>query len=80
MEPVLRVFKSASINTSREYLPLKISMMEHELMSSEDGVTFEDVMSLCNVHANLFKGAIADVKWRTLIKRATLSMCLNKRI
>ena len=31
-------------------------------MSSEDGVTFEDVMSLCNVHANLFKGAIADVE------------------
>ncbi len=41
---------------------LEISMMEHELMSSEDGVTFEDVMSLCNVHANLFKGAIADVE------------------
>ncbi len=31
-------------------------------MASEDGVTFEDVMSLCNVHANLFKGAIADVE------------------
>ena len=29
---------------------------------SEDGVTFEDVISLCNVHANLFKGAIADVE------------------
>ncbi len=41
---------------------LEISMMEHELMASEDGVTFEDVMSLCNVHANLFKGAIADVE------------------
>ena len=62
MEPVLRVFKSASINTSRELSALEISMMEHELMSSEDGVTFEDVMSLCNVHANLFKGAIADVE------------------
>ena len=37
---------------------LEISMMEHELMSSEEGVTFEDVMQLCNVHANLFKGAI----------------------
>ena len=59
---------------------LEISMMEHELLSSEDGVTFEDVMSLCNVHANLFKGAIADVEVQTLIKRATLSMCLNKRI
>ena len=41
---------------------LEISMMEHELMASEEGVTFEDVMSLCNVHANLFKGAIADVE------------------
>ncbi|MCE2153416.1 DUF438 domain-containing protein [Streptococcus thermophilus] len=41
---------------------LEISMMEHELMASEDGVTFEDVMSLCNAHANLFKGAIADVE------------------
>ncbi|WP_084830632.1 DUF438 domain-containing protein [Streptococcus thermophilus] len=41
---------------------LEISMMEHELMASEDGVTFEDVMSLCNVHANIFKGAIADVE------------------
>ena len=41
---------------------LEISMMEHELMVSEEGVTFEDVMSLCNVHANLFKGAIADVE------------------
>lgn len=41
---------------------LEISMMEHELMASEDGVTFEDVMSLCNVHANLFKGVIADVE------------------
>lgn len=40
---------------------LEISMMEHELMSSDTGITFEDVMSLCNVHANLFKGAISDV-------------------
>lgn len=39
---------------------LEISMMEHELMNSDAGVTFEDVMSLCNVHANLFKGAIAE--------------------
>ncbi|HFI0796355.1 TPA: DUF438 domain-containing protein [Streptococcus suis] len=41
---------------------LEISMMEHELMSSDTGITFEDVMSLCNIHANLFKGAIADVE------------------
>ncbi|MGC4431982.1 DUF438 domain-containing protein, partial [Streptococcus suis] len=26
------------------------------------GITFEDVMNLCNIHANLFKGAIADVE------------------
>ncbi|MBM7636518.1 DUF438 domain-containing protein [Streptococcus saliviloxodontae] len=41
---------------------LEISLMEHELMSSDSGVSFEDVMSLCNVHANLFKGAIAEVE------------------
>ncbi|AXQ78742.1 DUF438 domain-containing protein [Streptococcus chenjunshii] len=41
---------------------LEISLMEHELMSSDTGITFEDVMSLCNVHANLFKGAIAGVE------------------
>ncbi|MGT2906270.1 DUF438 domain-containing protein [Streptococcus dentiloxodontae] len=40
---------------------IEISMMEHELMNSDTGITFEDVMGLCNVHANLFKGAIADV-------------------
>lgn len=41
---------------------LEISMMEHELMGTDTGITFEDVMSLCNVHANLFKGAISDVE------------------
>lgn len=41
---------------------IEISLMEHELMNSDSGVTFEDVMSLCNVHANLFKGAIQDVE------------------
>ena len=40
---------------------LEISMMEHELMGSDTGITFEDGMGLCNVHANLFKGAISDV-------------------
>ena len=30
-------------------------------MGTDTGITFEDVMSLCNVHANLFKGAISDV-------------------
>lgn len=41
---------------------LEISMMEHELMGSDTGITFEDVMGLCNIHANLFKGAISDVE------------------
>ena len=41
---------------------IEISLMEHELMNSDTRVTFEDVMSLCNVHANLFKGAIQDVE------------------
>lgn len=41
---------------------LEISMMEHELMSADTGITFEDVMSLCNVHAKLFKGAISEVE------------------
>ncbi|MFC3928942.1 DUF438 domain-containing protein [Streptococcus caprae] len=40
---------------------IEIAMMEHELMSSDTGITFEDIMSLCNVHANLFKGVIEDV-------------------
>ena len=31
-------------------------------MNSDSGVTFEDVMKLCNVHANLFKGAIKNVE------------------
>lgn len=34
---------------------IEISLMEHELMNSDSGVTFEDVMELCDVHANLFK-------------------------
>ena len=41
---------------------IEISLMEHELMNSDSGVTFEDVMALCDVHANLFKGAIKEVE------------------
>lgn len=41
---------------------IEISLMEHELMNSDSGVTFEDVMKLCNVHANLFKGVIKNVE------------------
>ena len=40
---------------------IEISLMEHELMNGDYGITFEDVMKLCNVHANLFKGAVDDV-------------------
>ena len=31
-------------------------------MNSDSGVTFEDVMELCDVHANLFKNAIKGVE------------------
>ena len=40
---------------------IEISLMEHELMNSDSGVTFEDVMELCDVHANLFKNAIKGI-------------------
>ena len=40
---------------------IEISLMEHELMNSDTGITFEDVMELCNVHANLFKDAVVGV-------------------
>lgn len=41
---------------------IEISLMEHELMNSDSGVTFEDVMVLCDVHANLFKQAVQNVE------------------
>ncbi|KXT79349.1 hypothetical protein STRDD13_00006 [Streptococcus sp. DD13] len=41
---------------------IEISLMEHELMNSDSGVTFEDVMELCDVHANLFKNAVEGVE------------------
>ena len=41
---------------------IEISLMEHELMNSDAGVTFEDVMDLCDVHANLFKNAVQGVE------------------
>ena len=59
---------------------LEISMMEHELMSSEDGVTFEDVMSFVMSMLTSLKELLLMWKWQTLIKRVTLSMSLNKRI
>lgn len=41
---------------------IEISLMEHELMNEDSGITFEDVMKLCNVHANLFKGSIDELE------------------
>ena len=41
---------------------IEISLMEHELMNSDTGITFEDVMELCDVHANLFKNAVEGVE------------------
>lgn len=38
---------------------IEISLMEHQLIESDDNdITFEDVMELCNVHANLFKNKV----------------------
>ncbi|HAJ70173.1 MAG TPA: DUF438 domain-containing protein [Alkalibacterium sp.] len=40
---------------------IEISLMEHELIDSDDNdITFEDVMKLCNVHANLFKNRVSE--------------------
>lgn len=39
---------------------IEISMMEHQLIYGDGPITFRDVLKLCNVHANLFKGTIAD--------------------
>ncbi|MEY8462384.1 DUF438 domain-containing protein [Streptococcus merionis] len=41
---------------------LEISLMEQELISANTGITFEDVMQLCDVHANLFKNAVQGVE------------------
>lgn len=40
---------------------IEISLMEHQLMEGDHGIHFEDVMKLCNVHANLLGGAVDDV-------------------
>ncbi|XJS10024.1 DUF438 domain-containing protein [Aerococcaceae bacterium WGS1372] len=39
---------------------MEISMMEHQLIYGDGPITFHDVLKLCNVHANLFKGSIAE--------------------
>ena len=40
---------------------IEISLMEHELMNSDTGVTFEDVMSLCNAWRR--RGASSCRRW-----------------
>ena len=65
---LLRLHKGADPQTVQEDFnryftgvsAIEISMMEHQLISEANEITFEDVMKLCNVHANLFKGAIND--------------------
>lgn len=40
---------------------IEISMMEHQLINNPDNdLTYEDVLKLCNVHANLFKNAVIE--------------------
>lgn len=40
---------------------IEIAMMEQELIFNDDNpITFEDVLKLCNVHANLFKGHVKE--------------------
>lgn len=39
---------------------IEISMMEHQLIYGDGPITFRDVLKLCNVHANLFKGSVAE--------------------
>ena len=48
-------FRSVFDATFTGVSAIEISLMEHELMNSDSGVTFEDVMELCDVHANLLK-------------------------
>ena len=55
MVPLLSRFKSVFDATFTGVSAIEISLMEHELMNSDSGVTFEDVMELCDVHANLLK-------------------------
>lgn len=40
---------------------IEIALMEQQLVFNDDNdITYEDVLKLCNVHANLFKGKIND--------------------
>lgn len=59
---------------------IEISLMEHELMNSDSGVTFEDVMELCDVHANLFKMLSKVSKFQILSIQVTQFVSLRKKI
>ena len=38
--------------------PIEVSLMEHELMNGDHGVGFEDVMTLCTVHAKVMAAGV----------------------
>ena len=59
---------------------IEISLMEHELMNSDSGVTFEDVMELCDVHANLLKMLLRVSKLQILSILATPFVSSRKKI
>ena len=62
MELPLNRFRNGLMRPFAGVSAIEISLMEHELMNSDAGVTFEDVMELCDVHANLFKNAVQGSK------------------
>lgn len=60
---------------------IEISLMEHELMNSDSGVTFEDVMELCDVHANRFLKMLSKVsKFQILSIQVTQFVSSKKKI
>lgn len=59
---------------------IEISLMEHELMNSDSGVTFEDVMELCDVHANLLKMLSKVSKFQILSIQVTQFVSSKKKI
>ena len=44
--------------TFRDISAMEISLMEHQLLEEDNGIGFEDIMKLCDVHANLFRESI----------------------
>lgn len=59
---------------------LEISMMEHELMGTDTGITFEDVMSLCNFMLIFLKVLSQMLMCQMRSKKGIQSMFLNKKI